>query len=76
MENKIKNMIAKVSKRKTELAELRGEKVQILKRMEEEDCPTIEDLDEEIKLEEELVKKLGSKIEELIEKLEDDFDWS
>lgn len=75
-EQKIQEMIKKVTKRKTELAELRGEKNQILKQMADENCESLEDIEKEIAGEERKVKKLSSQIEADVASLEADFDWS
>ena len=75
-EQKIADMIKKVAKRKTELAELRGEKTQILKQMKDEGCETADDIEREISKEERKIKKLGDEIEAAVEKLESDYDWS
>ena len=76
MEQKIEAMIKQVAKRKTELAELRGEKTQILKQMNEEDCKTAEDIEKEITKEERKITKLSSQIEADVKSLESDYDWS
>jgi hypothetical protein len=75
-EQKIQDMIKKVAKRKTELAELRGEKTQIQKQMKDEGCETAEDIEREIAKEERKIKKLGDEIEKAVESLEADYDWS
>jgi hypothetical protein len=75
-EQKIADMIKKVAKRKTELAELRGQKTQIQKQMQEEGCETAEDIELEIAKEEKKIKKLNSEIETAVENLENDYDWS
>ena len=76
MEQKIEAMIKQVAKRKTELAELRGEKTQILKQMELEGCKTAEDIEKEISKEEKKISKLFSQIEADVKDLESDYDWS
>ena len=75
-EQKIQEMVRKVAKRKTEVAELRGEKTQIIKQMQEEGCETLEDIEKEIIKEERKVKKLSTQIEAGLADLEKDFDWS
>ena len=75
-EQKIQDMIKKVTKRKTELAELRGEKTQIQKQMAAEDCETAEDIEREISKEERKIKKINTEIEAAVESLEADYDWS
>ncbi len=75
-EQKIAEMIKKVAKRKTELAELRGEKTQILKQMKDEGCETAEDIEQGIAKEEKKIKKLTAEIETAVETLEADYDWS
>ena len=75
-EQKIQDMIKKVARRKTELAELRGEKTQIQKQMKEEGCETAEDIERELTIEDRKIKKLNSEIEIVVEKLESDYDWS
>ena len=75
-EQKIQEMIKKVTKRKTELAELRGEKTQILKQIQEEGCETLEDIEKEIDKEERKIKKLSTQIEADVVSLESDYDWS
>ena len=75
-EQKIQDMLKKVAKRKTELAELRGEKTQILKQMQEEGCETQQDIDREISKEERKAKKLSEQIEADVAELEKDYDWS
>jgi len=76
MERKIADMIKKVASRKTELAELRGERTQILKQMQEEGCETQEDIEREISKEERKIKKLTGGIEADVAALEADYDWS
>ena len=76
MEQKIQDMLKKVAARKTELAELRGEKTQILKQMKDEGCETQEDIDREIQKEERKIKKLTGQIEADVAALEADYDWS
>jgi hypothetical protein len=75
-EQKIQDMIEKVNKRKTELAELRGQKTQIQKQMQEEGCETADDINREILAEEKKIKKLNIEIETAVENLENDYDWS
>ena len=75
-EQKIQEMVRKVAKRKTELAELRGEKTQILKQMKDEGCETLEDIEKEISKEDRKIKKLSSQIEADVASLEVDYDWS
>lgn len=75
-EQKIQEMVRKVAKRKTEVAELRGEKTQIIKQMQEEGCETLEDIEKEITKEERKVKKLSTQIEAGVADLEKNFDWS
>lgn len=75
-EQKIQDMIKKVAARKTELAELRGERTQILKQIQEEGCETQEDIDREIAKEERKIKKLTGQIEADVAALNADYDWS
>ena len=74
-EQKIAEMVKKVAKRKTELAELRGEKTQILKQMKDEQCETLEDIEKEIAKEERKIKKLSTQIETDVASLEADYNW-
>ena len=76
MEQKIQDMLKKVAKRKTELAELRGEKTQIQKQMAADDCEAAEDIEREISKEERKIKKINTEIEAAVESLEADYDWS
>ena len=75
-EQKIQDMIKKVAKRKTELAELRGEKTQIQKQMKDEGCETLEDIEREIAKEDRKIQKLDAEIETAVTDLENDYDWS
>ena len=75
-EQKIQDMIKKVAKRKTELAELRGEKTQIQKQMKDEGCETMEDIEREITKEDRKIQKLDAEIEKAVADLEKDYDWS
>lgn len=74
-ERKIKNMLKKLQERKTELAELNGEKKQLMKQLESEGCATLEDIETEIEKEKEKVEKLEQQIQVGLESLEDDYDW-
>jgi len=75
-EQKIQEMIKKVAKRKTELAELKGEKNQIQKQMQAEGCETLADIEKEISKEERKIKKLSGQIEADVAALEVDYDWA
>jgi len=75
-EQKIADMLKKVNKRKTELAELRGEKTQIQKQMKDEGCETLEDLEREIAKEDRKIEKLDTEIEKAVVDLESNYDWS
>lgn len=68
-------MIAIVNKRQTELAELRGQKNQLLKQMEEEGCQDFADLEAEITKEERNIRRLDKQIEKEMESLEANYDW-
>ena len=75
-EKRIKEMLKKVADRKTEIAEIRGEKTAILKQMEEEGCETLEDIEEDIEKETRNLGKIDREIEKGMKELEEDFDWS
>lgn len=75
MEQKIKGMIKKVSTRKTELAELNGEKKQLLKQLEDEGCKSTAGAEKEIKKEERKIVKLDKQLVQVVEKLEADYEW-
>lgn len=75
MEQKIKQMIKKVAARKTELAELNGEKKQLLKQLEDEGCKSTAGAEKEIKKEERKIAKLEKELTGAVEKLETDYEW-
>lgn len=74
-EMKIQEMVKKVNKRKTELAELQGEKRHIEKQIAEEGCGTIKDIEREIEKEEKQIEKIEKEIEKGIKELEEEYDW-
>ncbi len=75
MEKKIKAMLKKVQDRKTELAELNGEKKQLLKQLQDEGCKSIADAEKQIKKEERNVTRLEKELEVNLKALESDYDW-
>lgn len=69
-------MIKIVNQRETELAELRGQKAQLLKQMEEHGCLDFDDLEPEITKQERQLRRLDKVLEKEMEALENDYDWN
>lgn len=69
-------MIKIVNQRETELAELRGQKAQLLKQMEEQGCLDFDDLEPEITKQERQLRRLDKVLEKEMEKLQNDYDWN
>lgn len=74
-ERKVKEMIKKLQSRKTELAELSGERKQIMKQLASEGCETLEDIESEIEKEKKKTVKLEEQVRAGLEELEADYDW-
>lgn len=74
-ERKTNVMIKKLQSRKTELAELSGERKQLAKQMAAEGCETLADIDSEIVKEKDKGKRLEEQVKAGLEELENDYDW-
>lgn len=74
-ERQVKNMMKKLQSRKTELAELSGERKQLAKQMAAEECETLADIDSEIVKEKDKDERLNKQVKAELEKLENDYDW-